>query len=167
MASAFQNVDARDRLMEEYKVWEANHPQNFMAKPCEDQDGKLDLLHWKCVIPGPEKTLRNGAVYQLNVYFPEDYPYSPPKCQFHPPIFHPNVFPSGTVALSLIDKEIGWKPQTTLKEVLVGIRLLLSDPNFDNPAQAEAFAVHFKSKDEYNERIKEEARKRQAFKLEL
>ena len=27
MASAFQNVDARDRLMEEYKVWEANHPQ--------------------------------------------------------------------------------------------------------------------------------------------
>ena len=39
--------------------------------------------------------------------------------QFNPPIFHPNVFPSGTVSLSLIENDTsnGWKPQTTLKEV--------------------------------------------------
>ena len=36
---------------------------------------------------------------------------------FDPPILHPNVFPSGTVALSLIDKTKGWKPQITVKEV--------------------------------------------------
>ena len=36
---------------------------------------------------------------------------------FNPVILHPNVFPSGTVSLSLIDKDKGWKPQITTKEV--------------------------------------------------
>ena len=36
---------------------------------------------------------------------------------FNPVILHPNVFPSGKVSLSLIDKNKGWKPQITTKEV--------------------------------------------------
>ena len=36
---------------------------------------------------------------------------------FNPVILHPNVFPSGKVSLSLIDKNKGWKPQVTTKEV--------------------------------------------------
>jgi ubiquitin-protein ligase len=36
---------------------------------------------------------------------------------FIPTILHPNVFPSGTVSLSLIEKEKGWKPQVTMKQV--------------------------------------------------
>lgn len=38
---------------------------------------------------------------------------------FNPVIFHPNVFPSGKVSLSLIDRNKGWKPQITTKEVHV------------------------------------------------
>ena len=29
----------------------------------------------------------------------------PPKCKFEPPIFHPNIYPSGTVCLSLLDAD--------------------------------------------------------------
>jgi ubiquitin-conjugating enzyme E2 I len=34
--------------------------------------------------------------------FKDDYPTSPPKVKFVPPLFHPNVYPSGTVCLSLL-----------------------------------------------------------------
>lgn len=85
---------------------------------------------------------------------------------FNPIILHPNVFPSGKVSLSLIDKSKGWKPQITAKEVIInflvthsmlwmfvkitiffqvlfGIQLLLGEPNFQDPAQAEAYVVYW------------------------
>ena len=34
---------------------------------------------------------------------------------FDPVIFHPNVFPSGKVSLSILEKD--WKPQITIKQV--------------------------------------------------
>ena len=37
------------------------------------------------------------------------------KCE--PPLFHPNVYPSGTVCLSLLDEEKDWRPAVTIKQV--------------------------------------------------
>lgn len=37
--------------------------------------------------------------------------------KFDPPIFHPNVYPSGTVCLSLLDEEKDWRPAVTIKQV--------------------------------------------------
>jgi hypothetical protein len=31
--------------------------------------------------------------------------------------FHPNVFPSGTVCLSILDEDKDWKPAITIKQV--------------------------------------------------
>jgi len=76
----------------------------------------------------------------------------------NPVILHPNVFPSGKVSLSLIDKSKGWKPQITTKEVLLGIQLLLGEPNFQDPAQAEAYVVYCQSRMEYEERVKKQAK---------
>ena len=39
--------------------------------------------------------------------------------KFEPPIFHPNVYPSGTVCLSLLDEEKDWRPAVTIKQVCV------------------------------------------------
>jgi ubiquitin-conjugating enzyme E2 I len=63
---------------------------------------------------------------------------SPPKCVFTPPIPHPNVWPSGTVCLSITNAHEGWKPAITVKQILVGIQELLNDPNLDSPANGEA-----------------------------
>ena len=51
-------------------------------------------------------------------------------CSFHtgkfdPPIFHPNVYPSGTVCLSLLDEDKDWRPAVTIKQV-INCFLLLS-----------------------------------------
>lgn len=45
--------------------------------------------------------------------------------QFDPVLFHPNIFPSGTVCLSILDAEKDWKPAITVKQLLVGIQDLL------------------------------------------
>ena len=39
--------------------------------------------------------------------------------KFEPPIFHPNVYPSGTVCLSLLDEEKDWRPAVTIKQVCI------------------------------------------------
>ncbi len=37
--------------------------------------------------------------------------------KFDPPLFHPNVYPSGTICLSILDEEKAWKPAITIKQV--------------------------------------------------
>lgn len=37
--------------------------------------------------------------------------------KFAPPLFHPNVYPSGTICLSILDEEKSWKPAITIKQV--------------------------------------------------
>lgn len=64
-----------------------------------------------------------------------EFPTKPPKCtlplvslrritaadldagKFDPPLFHPNVYPSGTICLSILDEEKSWKPSITVKQV--------------------------------------------------
>lgn len=59
--------------------------------------------------------------------------------QFSPPLFHPNVYPSGTVCLSLLDADKDWRPAITIKQILLGIQDLLDNPNVSDPAQADAY----------------------------
>jgi Ubiquitin-conjugating enzyme len=79
--------------------------------------------------------------------------------KFVPPLFHPNVYPSGTICLSILNEEEGWRPAITLKQVLIGIQDLLDDPNPLSPAQSEAFTLFQQNKAEYKKRIRQEARK--------
>jgi len=41
--------------------------------------------------------------------------------KFDPPLFHPNVYPSGTVCLSILNEDEGWKPAITIKQVTLPI----------------------------------------------
>ncbi|KAK1684887.1 hypothetical protein QYE76_045735 [Lolium multiflorum] len=45
---------ARGRLAEERKSWRKNHPHGFVAKPETLPDGTVNLIVWKCVIPGKQ-----------------------------------------------------------------------------------------------------------------
>jgi ubiquitin-conjugating enzyme E2 I len=79
--------------------------------------------------------------------------------KFVPPLFHPNVYPSGTICLSILNEEEGWRPAITIKQVLIGIQDLLDEPNPDSPAQSEAYQLFISNKKEYSRRVKAEARK--------
>ena len=78
-------------------------------------------------------------MYPVTMQFTEDYPDRPPKCQFPKGFYHVNIYPSGTVCLSLIDEEKDWKPAITIRQILTGIQDLLKNPNPLSPAQEDAY----------------------------
>ena len=115
-------------------------------------------MNWECAIPGKKATLWEGGLYSVRMLFKEDYPSSPPKCKFEPPIFHPNVYPSGTVCLSLLDEDKDWRPAVTIKQILLGIQELLTNPNVNDPAQAPAYTAYTQNRPEYDRRVKDQAK---------
>ena len=65
-----------------------------------------------------------------------------------------NVYPSGTICLSILNEEKSWKPAITLKQIALGcdgsfrpqtdllsIQELLSSPNLEDPAQIDAYTL--------------------------
>ncbi|KDE05591.1 SUMO-conjugating enzyme ubc9 [Microbotryum lychnidis-dioicae p1A1 Lamole] len=145
------------RLQEERKQWRKDHPYGFWARP-QKKGNELDLMTWDVGIPGKDGTIWADGVFKLQMIFPEDYPSKPPKCKFVPPLFHPNVYPSGTVCLSILNEEKAWKPALTVKQILLGIQDLLDAPNADDPAQLDAYQLFKKDRVAYEKRIRQQAR---------
>lgn len=74
--------------------------------------------------------------------------------KFVPPLFHPNVYPSGTVCLSILNEEEDWKPAITIKQILVGIQMLLDEVNPESPAQADAYNLYRKDRPAYEKKVR-------------
>jgi ubiquitin-conjugating enzyme E2 I len=110
---------AANRLLAERAQWRKDHPFGFYAKPIKKTDDSLDLFHWQCGIPGKEGTAWAGSIYPVTMKFTEDYPTKPPKCAFPEGFYHPNVFPSGTVCLSILSEDQDWKPSMGIRQVRV------------------------------------------------
>lgn len=144
------------RLQQERKNWRKERPFGFAAKPVTSAGGQMDLMNWQCTIPGPANTPYEGGSFRLDLYFPPDYPSRPPRCKFTPPLFHPNVFPSGTVCLSILNEHKGWKPSITVRSILLGIQELLKEPNERDPACQEPYRLFVTSKARFEARVREE-----------
>lgn len=156
------NSIAIGRLTQERKKWRKDHPPGFFARPQRLPDGSSDLMKWDAGIPGKKGTIWEGGVFKLRIVYADDYPSSPPKCQFIPPLFHPNVYPSGTVCLSILNAEEDWRPSITLKQVLTGIQDLLDNPNPKSPAQSTPYTLFTSNKEEYKRRVLQEVNKNKA-----
>lgn len=53
----------------------------------------------------------NKAAFRIEIVFPAEYPFKPPKITFKTKIYHPNVDEKGDVCLPIISPE-NWKPAT-------------------------------------------------------
>lgn len=145
---------ALQRLEEEWKALRRHHPYNVIARPLKDDAGVEDLLRWECAIPGPPKTPWENGLFWLSLQFTEDYPSVPPSCKFKEPLFHPNVFPSGTVDLNFLSQpQTHWKSSITIMEILLSVRQMLAEPDTTNVANAEACALYCQSRSEYDARV--------------
>ncbi|CAI2383125.1 unnamed protein product [Moneuplotes crassus] len=145
----------KDRIIMERKNWRKNHPHGFAAKPDKDSSGDLDLYRWRCIIPGPKNTIWEEAFLPLYMEFPDEYPNKPPKCQFKPDFPHPNVYPSGTVCLSILSEDDDWSPSISISTILTGIQDLLGKPNLESPAQLPAFEAYKSNPKKYNDTVRE------------
>ena len=93
----------------------------------------------------------------MSLEFTEDYPNKPPKCKFVPVLFHPNVYPSGTVCLSILNEDEDWRPSLTIPQILLGIQDLMCNPNEKSPAQADPYVAYTQNRQEYIRRVKAQA----------
>lgn len=84
----------------ERKAWRSDHPLGFYARP-QKKNGVVNLMRWECGIPGKASTDWDGGLFNVVLEFSDDYPSAPPVIRFTPPLFHPNVYPSGAVCLSI------------------------------------------------------------------
>jgi ubiquitin-protein ligase len=73
----------------------------------------------------------NGGVFFLDIQFPTDYPFKPPKVTFRTRIYHCNVNSSGQICLDILKEQ--WSPALTISKVLLSICSLLTDANPHDP----------------------------------
>ena len=107
-------------------------PPNISAGPIDDND----LFRWQATIMGPDDSPYEGGIFFLNIKFPTDYRFKPPKITFTTRIFHPNINANGAISLDVIMHQ--FSPALTIDKVLISISSLLADPNPDDPINNEA-----------------------------
>lgn len=112
-----------------------------------------DMFHWTAVIMGPSDCVYEGGVFRLDIRFPSDYPFRPPKIKFLTRIYHPNVNSTGGICLDILKEQ--WSPALTISKVLISISSLLTDPNPDDPLVPDIARIYKTSRQEYNKTARE------------
>jgi ubiquitin-conjugating enzyme E2 D len=107
-----------------------------------------NIFTWEASIIGPEKTPYENGVFRLSIYFPDNYPFKPPKVKFDTRIYHPNINKHGSICLDILSKN--WSPALTISKVLLSICSLLNDPNPDDPLDVRVADIYKKNIEEFN-----------------
>ena len=93
----------------------------------------------------------------MRLTFTDQYPDKPPRVRFTSEMFHPNIFPDGTLCLDIIQDQ--WSPIYTTSTILTSIQSLLTDPNPNSPANPEAARLFRTDAKEYKKRVRRIASK--------
>ena len=109
-------------------------PPNYLFHPLANFDSLTDL---SVLLAGSDGTPYADGVYHLELNIPQTYPTTPPTANFRTKIFHPNVDPTtGSVCVDTLKRD--WRPDLTLRDVLVTIYCLLAYPNAASALNEEA-----------------------------
>ncbi|KAL0229428.1 hypothetical protein GEMRC1_014045 [Eukaryota sp. GEM-RC1] len=140
-------------LQKQFQYYQQNPIDNVYIGLCDDC-----IYKWSILIHGPQGTVLEGGLFRCIMSFPEDFPMSPPSFKFLTKMFHPNIYESGAVCISILHNptdlrdiemsgelaEERWLPIHTIESVLISIINLLLEPNPDSPADIDA-AVLFRN----------------------
>ncbi|KAF4644917.1 ubiquitin-conjugating enzyme subfamily protein [Toxoplasma gondii] len=143
---------ALKRINKELNDLSKDPPTNCSAGPVGD-----DMFHWQATIMGPEDSPYSGGVFFLNIHFPSDYPFKPPKVNFTTKIYHPNINSQGAICLDILKDQ--WSPALTISKVLLSISSLLTDPNPDDPLVPEIAHLYKSDRMRYDQTAREWSQK--------
>ncbi|KAH9496163.1 Baculoviral IAP repeat-containing protein 6, partial [Bulinus truncatus] len=139
------NVARTRRLAQEAVTLSTSLPLAFSSSVfvrCDED--RLDVM--KVLITGPSDTPYANGCFEFDVFFPQDYPNTPPFINMettgnHSVRFNPNLYNDGKVCLSVLNTWHGrpeekWNAQTSsFLQVLVSIQslILVCEPYFNEP----------------------------------
>ncbi|KAH7830933.1 putative Ubiquitin-conjugating enzyme E2 E1 [Monocercomonoides exilis] len=119
-------ISPAQRVQKELVEIALDPPENVTAEPKDD-----NLFEWTSTITGPPGSPYEGGVFHIDITFPHDYPFHPPKCIFKTKIYHCNINSQGSICLDILKDQ--WSPAYTISKVLLSIIALLADPNPADP----------------------------------
>ena len=146
-------ASAVKRINKELQDLGKDPPAGCSAGPVDESD----LYTWQASIVGPDDSPYSGGVFFLNIHFPTDYPFKPPKVTFSSKIYHPNINSNGSICLDILKDQ--WSPALTISKVLLSISSLLTDPNPDDPLVPEIAKLYKEDKAAYEDKAREWTRK--------
>ncbi|XP_018318946.1 ubiquitin-conjugating enzyme E2 L3 isoform X1 [Agrilus planipennis] len=99
------------------------------------QVDESNILTWQGLIV-PDSPPYNKGAFKIEINFPAEYPFKPPKINFKTKIYHPNIDEKGQVCLPIIAAE-NWKPATRTDQVIQTLIALVQDPDPDTPIRTD------------------------------
>jgi ubiquitin-conjugating enzyme E2 D/E len=115
------------RIIRELADLRKDPPLNCSAGPINEED----MFVWEGIIFGPDDSPYTGGVFKVNIQFPVDYPFKPPRVTFVTKIYHPNINAAGFICLDILKQN--WSPALTVSKVLLSVLSMLTDPNPKDP----------------------------------
>lgn len=142
---------SKRRILKELDKISRDPPEFCSAGPIDN-----DIYHWHGTIQGPPDTPFEGGIFELDIVFPEDYPFKPPQIKFLTKVFHPNITEDGTIHVSILKED--WQPEQTISTILISLCSFLDDPNpniSSDPHTGKVAHLYRTDREEYNRQARE------------
>uniref|UniRef100_A0A8D0HKI1 E2 ubiquitin-conjugating enzyme n=1 Tax=Sphenodon punctatus TaxID=8508 RepID=A0A8D0HKI1_SPHPU len=98
------------------------------------------------------------GAFRIEINFPAEYPFKPPKITFKTKIYHPNIDEKGQVCLPVISAE-NWKPATKTDQVIQSLIALVNDPQPEHPLRADLAEEYSKDRKKFCKNAEEFTKK--------
>lgn len=141
----------QQRLSRELSKISDSPPVGISITPKED---KLNVLQAQIV--GPDDSPYQNGLFKLEILIPDKYPFTPPSIKFLTKVYHPNIDDNGRICLDLIKMPPKgcWRPTIGLEGLLIAVRMLLENPNPEDPLMADIAEEYKNVKSEFLRKAK-------------
>ncbi|XP_041666902.1 ubiquitin-conjugating enzyme E2 L3-like isoform X2 [Cheilinus undulatus] len=121
------------------------------------QVDEANILHWQGLLL-PDCTPYDKGAFRIEIHFPSEYPFKPPKINFKTKIYHPNIDEKGQVCLPIIAAE-NWKPATKACQVISSLVSLVNTPQPEHPLRADLAEEYTKDRAKFMKNAEEFTKK--------
>ncbi len=160
-------ISTQKRLLRELKYFSSTD-ENIIRVQLgrKTPDGPELLNFWDVFITCPSGCLYEDYILHAQMEFPDRYPFLPPKFKFVTPMFHPNIYPDGTVCISILRTEnddislgendkCSWTPGLCVNTICISIISILTEPNIYSPANIDASKMYRDTPDLYAKTVRQ------------
>ena len=137
------------RIQKELEELRSTPLETCSAGPIQEDN----LFLWEGAIVGPSDSPYAGGCFQLQIEFPLNYPFKPPKVAFKTKVFHPNINSQGGICLDILKDQ--WSPALSIAKVLLSISSLLTDANPKDPLVPEIARLYVDNRPEFDRMARE------------